>query len=188
MTKPPLLFVLAILSGTSADASVSVIGQGYARGCFEAAEGRQPTREALKSCDRALGESALSADDRVATIINRGIVRMQARDLPAAIADFDEAIRARPDAAEAYVNKGIALIRLGDRDTEAVFSLSEGIARNPLRPEIAFYNRAVAYEGLGRNREAYEDYSRAAQLAPEWPEPATQLQRFQTVKRKTAGV
>jgi tetratricopeptide (TPR) repeat protein len=106
-------------------------------------------------------------------------------DAADAIMDFDAAIALQPEFAEAYVNKGIALVRLGNRDDEAVASLSQGIARNPLRPEIAYYQRAVANEGLGRVREAYEDYSRAAALAPEWADPAEQLQRFQTVRAKT---
>lgn len=187
MKKLTVIVMCSVLA-TPAAASVAVLGQGYARGCFEAAATRQPEREALRLCDNALKNEALAADQRVATMVNRGIIKMRARDLAAAIADFDAAITASPEGAEAYINKGIALIRGGNRDAEAVENLSQGIARGPLRPEIAFYNRAIANESLGRVREAYEDYSRAAQLAPDWADPAEQLQRFQTVRRKTAGV
>lgn len=169
-------------------AAVATLGSGYAKACFEAAEKGRPPRAALRICDSALLDESLAAHDRAATLVNRGIIQMQARNLPAAIADYDAAIRARPETAEAYVNKGIALVRQGDRDGEAVAQLSEGIARNPNRPEIAYYTRAIANEMLGRTRAAYDDYARAAQLAPGWAEPAEQLQRFQTVRRKTAGV
>ncbi|MFZ4689411.1 MAG: tetratricopeptide repeat protein [Polymorphobacter sp.] len=182
-----VFFVALLFAASAAQAAtaISVIGTGYARGCFEAAQKRLPLRQALRVCDSALLDEALASNDRAATFVNRGIVQMQAKKLDAAIADYDAAIKVRPDIAEAYVNKGIALMQHGNRDDEAVVQLSEGIARNPLRPEIAYYTRGVANEGLGRAREAFEDYSRAAQLAPDWPEPAEQLQRFQTVRRKT---
>lgn len=172
------------LATSAADASAMTIGSSYARGCFEAASNGRPLRDALRLCNSALIDEALALDHRAATLVNRGIVQMQARKLDAAIADFDEAIRLRPETAEAYVNKAIALQRMGGRDGEAVALLSEGLARNPTRPELAYYQRAVANEELGRVREAYEDYSRAAALAPEWRDPAEQLQRFQTVRRK----
>lgn len=166
-------------------AAVAVVGNGHARSCFEAAARDQPARGALRKCDNALEDRQLPPSDRAATLINRGIVRMQARDIEGAIADYDEAIRTAPAIADAYINKGIALLRMGQHDTEAVAQLTEGLSRNPAQPAIAYYSRAVANEQLGRTRDAYEDYSRAAQLAPEWAEPAEQLQRFKVVRGKT---
>lgn len=186
MIRVELLALIALgSSATAIAAPVAVAGTGRAQACFEAAEQRQPLRPALRICDAALKDDTLTSTDRAATLVNRGIIRMQSDRVNAALVDFDAAIALRPDTAEAYVNKGIALLRLGNREDEAVAILSEAIARNPVRPEIAYYQRAVANEGLGRVREAYEDYSRAAALAPEWADPAEQLQRFQTVRKKT---
>lgn len=186
MIRVDLLVLVAMLTAMPALAApVSVVGAGRARECFDAAVQNRPLRASLRICDAALRDDTLAIGDRAATLVNRGIVRMQAGRLDTALADFEAAITLRPETAEAYVNKGIALLRSGNRDKEAVASLSEGIARNPARPEIAYYQRAVANEGLGRVREAYEDYSRAAALAPEWADPAEQLQRFQSVRRKT---
>jgi tetratricopeptide (TPR) repeat protein len=181
--------LLAIALGASAaQASTAVLGSSYARGCFDAATKNQDAREALRLCDGALLDQALSVDDRAATFINRGIIHMQSKQYDAAIADYDAAIALRPDAAEGYINKGIALVRQGNRDREAVAALSAGIDKGPMKPEIAYFMRGIANESLGRTRDAYEDYSRAAQLAPEWGVPAAELERFQTVRRKTAGV
>ncbi|MFZ4109927.1 MAG: tetratricopeptide repeat protein [Polymorphobacter sp.] len=183
-----LLPLLAALMGTPAQAvavSAAVIGTGYARSCFEAATAKRPLREALRLCDSALLDQALTASDRAATLVNRGIINMQAQKVDAALADYDAAIRLAPDNAEAWINKGIALVQIGNRDDEAVALLTEGIARGPKQPAVAYYSRAVAYEGLGRPRQAYEDYSRAAQLDPDWTEPAEQLQRFKVVRGKT---
>lgn len=178
----------AMAVGSPALAAATIVGNGYARSCYEAAEENRPTRQAMRVCDSALLDEALALGDRAKTLVNRGIVQMQAKNIDAAIADYDAAIRTAPDTAEAYVNKGLALMRLGNHEAEAMAQLTEGLVRNPSRPEIAYYSRGLLHEKLGMTREAYEDYSRAAELAPEWREPAEELQRFQVVpKKKTAG-
>lgn len=184
------LMLVALMTAVpaAANASISVIGGGLGRDCYRAAEAARGQRDGLETCDRALADEALSANDRAATLVNRGIVRMQARDLTGAILDFDAAIRTRPATAEAYVNKGIALIHLGGRDRDAVALLTLGLAKNPTRPEVAYYVRGIANEQLGATREAYEDYARAASLKPEWAEPAAQLARFSVVRKATAGI
>ncbi len=184
----------ALLTGAGVDAvaearsNPAIPGSSQARGCFEAAQKSQELAESLKLCDAALAETALPMAERVATMINRGIVNMQAKQYDAAIVDFDAAIALRPETAEAYINKGVALLRRGDRDREAVAMLSEGIERGPQKPAVAYFTRGIANEALGRTRDAYDDYSRAAQLAPDWADPVVELRRFQTVRRKTAEV
>jgi tetratricopeptide (TPR) repeat protein len=178
---------LAVTAPLAAEAAVSVLGSGSARQCFEAAEAKATYRYAILACDEALSSEDLSIVDRAATFVNRGIVNMQSRNLTAAIADYDAAIKLRPETAEAYVNKGIALLHLGGRDAEAVKVLSEGLARNPRQPEVAYYTRGIANEMRGALREAYDDYAKAAELAPNWAEPQIELQRFQLKKAKTAN-
>lgn len=156
-----------------------------AKSCYEAANSRIAARQGLEQCNRALADRGLSPALHAATLVNRGVLHMKANAHNAAIADYDAAIAEAPGAADAYINKGILLLRMGDRDADAVAVLTEALARDPARPELAYYHRASAYEGLGLLRDAYNDYSEAAQLAPEWDEPATQLQRFKFVRRKT---
>jgi tetratricopeptide (TPR) repeat protein len=182
------LGLLAATSATPALAAASVVGTGYARACYEAAEEKRPARQALKICDSALMDEGLDLNDRAKTYVNRGIIHMQARNINAAIADYDAAIRVSPDTAEAYVNKGLAMLRLG-RHEEVVTLLTEGLVRNPVRPEVAYFSRGMAYELLGQTWEAYHDYTRAVELAPDWREPALELSRFKVIpKKKTAGV
>ncbi len=157
-----------------------------ARQCLAGTTVPNAGRAALRACDRAARDARLDPVDHAATLVNRGILLMQAGRIAEAIADYDAAIAARPEMAEAYVNKGIALIKLGNHEAEAVTELTEGLARHPGKPEIAYYSRAMANETLGRIRAAYDDYRTAAALAPDWAEPAEQLQRFRIVRRKTA--
>jgi Flp pilus assembly protein TadD len=50
-------------------------------------------------------------------------------------------------------------------------------------PAKAHYNRALAYERMGDLKAAWLDYTKAAELDPEWDAPRTELTRF-TVSRK----
>ncbi|MDO9489892.1 MAG: hypothetical protein Q7J32_16075 [Sphingomonadaceae bacterium] len=190
MPASKLLLAGAVIVGATlvptsgAPAAVTVIGSGLARICYEAAESGRATADGFESCDRALSEQALNVRDRAATFVNRGILNMRERRISDAIADYERAIRLKSDLAEAYVNKGIALVHAGGRDSEAVNLISRGLDLNPVRPEIAYYTRGVANEALGRTRAAYDDYRQAAALKPEWAEPKNQLKRFSVVGKQ----
>jgi tetratricopeptide (TPR) repeat protein len=136
-------------------------------------------------CNMALADRTLSTTLHAATLVNRGVLHMKAEAFTAALTDYDAAIAEAPDNPDAYINKGIALLHMGNRDADAAAVLTEALAHNPARPELVYFHRASAYEGLGLLRDAYNDYSEAAQLAPDWAEPAIQLQRFKFVRRKT---
>ncbi|HPU16071.1 MAG TPA: hypothetical protein PK808_08290 [Polymorphobacter sp.] len=176
-----------LLAAAPGFAASTVIGNGNARGCYEAAEFNQSVKVGLAVCNSAINEDAMSADQRASTYVNRGIVYMHARNLTAALADYDAALKINNQLAEAHVNKGIALLHLGGRDKDAVASLTAGLNLNPNRPEIAYYTRGIAYELIGMTREAYEDYKSAVSLKPDWAEASAQLQRFSVVRKPTAS-
>jgi tetratricopeptide (TPR) repeat protein len=75
--------------------------------------------------------------------------------------------------------RGTALVELG-RYAEAVDALTLALTLNPDRPERAYFYRAAANEELGRASAAYADYRRAAELAPDWGSPRTELTRFRS--------
>jgi tetratricopeptide (TPR) repeat protein len=186
LVRTTFAMLAAALLPAPAFAAISVIGGGLGRECYLAAELNRNLADGLATCDRALAEEAFNRRDRAATLVNRGILHMQNRDFARAIADYDRALATEPKLAEAHVNRGIALLHSGGRDREAVDALTKGLALQPSRPEIAHYSRAVAHELLGNAREAYADYAAAAQLKPDWPEPAEQLKRFSVERRPVA--
>jgi tetratricopeptide (TPR) repeat protein len=174
-------FTALVVQPQVARAAATVIGGGFARACYEGAEFKRNVRESVAACDRALVEESLSAKDRAATYVNRGIVRMYERDHATAIADYDKALAIRADLAEAYVNKGIAVLHQGGNQRYAIELLSKGIGLDPARPEVAFYTRAVAHEQSGNTTLAYYDYKRAAEMKPDWEKPKSDLARFQVI-------
>ncbi len=175
------LALLAAVIAAPAGAGVMTLGSSSASLCYQAAESSfQPTLGDLRQCETALTEEALTRHDRVATHVNRGILRLKRGQLDLAIADFDTAIRMDPAEPEAYLNKGAAMIRQSDsRAALGLFGMA--IERRTSRPELAFFGRAVANEALGHARQAYEDYRRASELAPEWEDPKVELSRFRVV-------
>ena len=166
-----------LLGAAGAHAATQVIGSGLARICYEAAETERASRAAIENCDRALTEEALAFDDMVATHVNRGILRGRMGDLRGALADYDRAISLDPEQAEAYANKGgLALKREAWNEALTLFDIA--LAKQTKRPEIAFYGRGIAHEMMGNVANAYADYKRAAELAPDWQEPKVELARF----------
>lgn len=178
-----LLGTVATSAAFPAIAAVTVIGNSSARMCYEAAESDLNSRASLRYCDQALNEEALSGHDRVATHVNRGIILMRGGRLDAAIADFDTAIARDSEEPEAYLNKGVAMLKREQGFTEALPLFTTAIQKRTRRPEIAHFGRAIAHEMSGNVKAAYSDYKLASSLEPEWDQPKLELTRF-TVTRQ----
>lgn len=166
-----------MLTIAPASAAVTVIGSSSARLCYEAARFGRASPSGLSRCDAAFDE-ALSVEDRVATHVNRGIVRATRGDTKGAQTDYDAAIALDPDEAEAWLNKGLLFLR-GGRVAASVPLFDAAVIKRTGEPHMAHYGRAVAHEQLGDLRAAYADFRRAAELAPDWAAPRAELARFQ---------
>ena len=173
--------IAAALAATAvpAGAAVTVLGSSSARMCFEAADAKiLPSRDSLGRCDEAMSNENLSDFDTVATYVNRGIIKLRLGQSDAAIADFDSALARDPNQPEAYLNKGIALLKKPDGWAQAMPLFDTALAKKTRRPALAYYGRGVANELGGHVREAYHDYREASQLEPNWRDPRQELTRF----------
>ncbi len=83
-----------------------------------------------------------------------------------AIADYNEAIRIKPDFAEAYNNRGDAKSALEDKQS-AIADYNEAIRLNPDFAE-AYYNRGSAKNNLGDKQGAIADYNQAICFKPDY--------------------
>lgn len=181
MSHKLLAAALLASAATPAAASVIVVGSSEARVCYEAADSPQPPSvNDVRRCDMALVDDMLTAYDRVATHVNRGILRLRRGMVDEAVVDFDRAIALDPNQPEAYLNKGAALIRR-QNPAEALQLFTVALERHTTRPAVAHYGRAVANEDLGNVAAAYFDYQRASELDPDWAEPRQELSRFRIV-------
>lgn len=174
------LFAAALAAFSApAGGAVLVIGNSSARLCYEAAEARvSPGRDSLADCDAALFTEGLTPEDRVATLVNRGILRLRGGAYDPAISDFNAAIAGDPNQPEAYLNKGVALVKAGRDWDGAVGLFNSAIEKRTRKPALAYYGRAVAQEMQGRIKDAYLDYREASRLDPKWRDPQIELARF----------
>ena len=182
MLRMLFLTTAALACAGPAVAAVTVIGNSSARMCYEAADSTGSAVSGLRYCDEALAMEALTGHDRVATFVNRGILKMRKGDYDAAIADFDTAIAEDDQQAEAYLNKGVALLRGSTDYAKAVPLFTTAIEKRTSRPALAYLGRGMAHEMNGQVKAAYLDYKQAQALAPNWKEPAAELARFTVVR------
>ncbi|HEY1707745.1 MAG TPA: hypothetical protein VGG10_05735 [Rhizomicrobium sp.] len=169
----------AAFAVTGARAAETVIGGGPAESCYLAAETTSRPSESIPICTFAL-MSALSDEDRAATYINRGILKLAKMDATGSLSDFDKGLAMRASMAEGYVDRGASLIMM-QRFQEAVDDINKGIAMKAKKLQVAYYDRGMANEGLGNLQAAYEDYKQAQTIDPDFEQPAEELKRFKVV-------
>lgn len=167
-----------LLPFAAASAQVMSVGTNPGRACYEAARDESRSERALAICTEALGYNLNAPFDRVATLVNRGIVRMYRRDYDGALADYDRALAERPTHPEAMLNKGIVVLRAPGRAEEARGLFDAALAAKTSKPELAYLARGIAHEQLGNIQAAYRDYVQAAALQPDWQLARQELKRF----------
>ena len=174
--------VAAFSIGTQARAAVTVIGGGQAEACSKAALAGKSALRDEKVCTDALETELLSARDRAGTYVNRGVLKLRRKEFASAQWDFNRAIETKPELGEAYVNRGAAYVG-SKRYAEGLADINKAIEMGVEEPEKAYFNRALAFEGLDNLKAAYFDFRKAQELAPEWEQPGKELARY-TVERR----
>lgn len=174
---------LALMAASwPAHASVTVIGGGLAEACSKATLAGAKDFRFERLCTQSIEDELLTPRDRAGTFVNRGIMKLRRTEWTAAMEDFNAAMKLKPDLGEIYVNRGAAY--LGQhRYADGLADLNKGIGLGVEEPAKAYYNRALAYEGLEDVKSAYFDYQKAVELDPNWEAPKQQLTRFHVAAR-----
>ena len=133
-------------------------------------------------CTLALDTELLSLRDRAGTYVNRGVLKLRRREFSSAQFDFNRAVETKPDLGEAYVNRGAAAVG-ARRFADGLSDLNKALELGVEEPEKAYFNRALAYEGLDNLKAAYFDYQKAVELKPDWEQPKKELVRFSVERR-----
>ncbi len=155
----------------------TVIGAPNAQACGQFAAAGDDSAEAVAACDRAIRAERLNRANEIATRVNRGTIHLRRREAELALADFDSVIELDRRHAEAHLNRGAALVMLG-RSGPAVASITEALSLGVREPHKAYFNRGAAREALGDMRGAYEDYTTALEIEPNWGPANEELARF----------
>ena len=171
----------AALAG-AAQAGTMTLGASNAKRCMQAAMGGDSARTSLDICNAALSEEPLEPSNKVGTLVNRGVIHMNRRDMASAMADFEAALALNPQSAEGLMNRGSVRIAQG-RYQEALADTDTALKLGVSFPERAYYNRALVREELSDARGAFLDYSQAARLSPGWELPRMELARFSVQRR-----
>jgi tetratricopeptide (TPR) repeat protein len=177
-----ILAFIVLLAALPAQAQVTVsMGSGAAHDCYLTAKTGLRPRDGLASCTAAL-DHVLSAADRAATLVNRGVIQDALKAYAAAWSDYNGALRINPDLGDAYLNRGAALMRM-QKSEEGIVDIRKGMALGVSLPQVGYYDLAVAEENLGRLKEAYFDYKRAVAADPAY-QPALDALKFFKVEVK----
>ena len=178
-----IVLAAALLPLAARAQSVTVLGAGrLAEECSRAARVGRASDDAVAMCTLSIASEPLTGRELAGTYVNRGVLKLIAAEYPAAEADFDLAVATDPSIGESFVNRGAARIAQR-RYREGLDDLDHGLTLHPGEPEKAYFNRAIAREGLGDVPGAYADYRTAAGLKPGWTAPVAELARF-TVSRR----
>lgn len=171
------LAALTILVAGGARAAVTVLGSDSAEQCSKAAIDGKSDLADQHLCTLALNQDLLDAEDKAGTLVNRGVMKLRRGEWDSAKADFNAALALEPNLGEAFVNRGA--MWLGEKNyPQSLEDLNRALALGVKEPEKAYFDRAIAYEGLNDEKSAYFDYMKALQLKPGWILPERELLRF----------
>ncbi len=174
-------FVALLAAPSAAEAAISVIGGGSAEPCYQGADSGRRPEDVIVDCDMALA-GALSSADRAATYINRGVLWMAMSKYDAAAADFQRGLTINDKAGEGYIDLGATQIA-HKQFADAIGNINKGLALGTKQPQVAYFDRAMADEGLGNLQAAYDDYRQALAIAPDFTLASDELKRFKVVEK-----
>jgi len=123
---------------------------------------------ALALCSRALESGDLSNEETAMARSDRGLIYAEGKgDYAKAIEDYNEAIRLKPNYANAYNNRGKAYFD-NREDDQAIQDYNQAIR---LKPDYVspYIGRSAAYEDRGEHDRAIQDLDRAIRLNPDSP-------------------
>jgi len=180
----PLALGLAVVAipSTPALGSALSLNKSLATSCFESARDNRRDWDAMRVCDLALSEELMTRDTRVATLVNRAILRMKQGDAQTANGDFNRALALEPTEPEIWLNMGLAQLDAGNSSIAAQMA-DRALELGTEQPAVAYYVRGLAREMGGNLHAAYADLVKARSLDPNWDQPALELARYRVTKR-----
>lgn len=156
-TAAMTLLCLLLMTATAA------LAQDLPQECKDAMEVRSPQGQ-VDMFTKCLNTRLMSTENKATTYKQRAVAYMHLGRHQFALDDANQAIRLKPDDADAYYLRGFAYRALG-RYQEAVDDSNRAISMDS-EFAAAYANRAFAYQGLGNTSRAKADAMKAKDLDP----------------------
>ena len=121
-------------------------------------------------------------EERARGLFKRGTAQIETGAYAEAVADFDEAIRLRPEYGEAFHNRGVAKWRMG-RLEDALADFDESVALGQVELWRAYKVRGDLKAEMGQLDEALADYKRSLAIRPDWDYARKALRRAMIKKQ-----
>ena len=132
----------------------------YSQWCF----GQSTDAETIQGCDAVIRWARETKNDAGAAFYNRGLAYRNLGKLDRAIDDFDQALKLKPNFADAWNERGVAYRQKGN-NVQAVADFDEALRLQPDNA-AALFNRAGALTSLGQFERAIADFNRVLQFSP----------------------
>jgi tetratricopeptide (TPR) repeat protein len=170
-----------VACAASAQEAITVLGTSPIEACANLAAKASSTGTAsyndLLTCNDAVHWAHATSNELAPAMINRAVLYIARGEYTEAIADLDIALAMKPTLADGFNDRGAAHWALHQNDA-AKADFTRALALQPSHPERVYFNRALAYEDSGDLKQAFLDFSKAAEIDPSWDKPAKELARF----------
>lgn len=169
------LATAAIAGSALAQMSVSTFGSSDASLCYRDAAGGYST--GTDDCDRALA-GQLSERDRIATLVNRGVVLNRAGRYDDAIRDYNAALERDSATPEAWLNRGNSLL-LQNKPDAAIADYEAALENGLPDAHIAWHNIGLAYYAKADLVKARQAFRKALEIMPGFKDSEDKLGELQ---------
>ena len=176
-----VLIIFASVSNAFGQSVFVVGGEGYARQCYDNARNsvlwKIASIQDTSNCTYALDNVSLNLRDRTATFINRGVIYSASKEYDLALSDYERALGMMSDVGVAYLNKGNIMFMIREFD-DAIEQYNLAMKYEKTKLHVVYLNRGMAYENSGKADLAYNDYTEALKILPEWHEATKRVDRL----------
>ena len=113
---------------------------------------------------RNLSQQISTSPQNALLLVKRGDIHFQLHEFDKAVADYSAALALKPNLAEAWFGRGMALGRTG-KVREGISDLSQFLALRP-QSSVGYTKRGVRYLWIGEREHAERDLQKAIALNP----------------------
>ncbi len=150
------VLLLPLRSGTAEDLTYCYLGWD--------AQGAGKNALAISHYNRCIDKGTLSSGQQAIAHFNRGNAYYSEEQYNQALADYNAALRIKPDYIKVYLNRGNAYARIGQY-SRAIADYDHSLRLKP-NDFGAYGSRATAHCHLGKAKQAFSDYMESARLEP----------------------